>query len=239
MISVCIPTYNGGKFIRLQLESILMQLSKNDEIIISDDSSTDNTLDIIRSFNDSRIRIFEGNHFYSPIYNLENALKQAKGDYIFLSDQDDEWMLNKISVVMEHLKSANLVVHDAQVVDGEGKQLYKSFFELNHTKYGKFYNLLKNGYVGCCMAFNRHVLEACLPFPKNIPMHDLWIGNVAAFNCGRVLFIKDKLISYRRHGNNTSITGEKSHRSIYARISDRLNIIQNILRLRRNIREKK
>ena len=128
MISVCIPTYNGGKFIRQQLGSILSQLSNDDEIIISDDSSTDNTLEIINSFNDKRIKVLENNTFHSPIYNLENALKQAGGDYIFLSDQDDEWMLNKISVVMEHLKSANLVVHDAQVVDGEGKQLYKSLF---------------------------------------------------------------------------------------------------------------
>ena len=239
MISVCIPTYNGGKFIRLQLESILSQLSNDDEVIISDDSSSDNTLEIINSFQDKRIRVFSNNTFHSPIYNLENALKQAKGDYIFLSDQDDEWKLNKVTVVMEHLKNAELVVHDAEVVDGERNLSFNSFYELNHTKYGKFYNLLKNGYVGCCMAFNRHVLEACLPFPKNIPMHDLWIGNVAAFNCGRVLFIKDKLLSYRRHGNNASITGEKSHRSIYARISDRLSIIQNILRLRRNIKEKK
>lgn len=228
MISVCIPTYNGGKFIRQQLGSILSQLSNDDEIIISDDSSTDNTLEIINSFNDKRIKVFENNTFHSPIYNLENALKQAGGDYIFLSDQDDEWMLNKISVVMEHLKSANLVVHDAQVVDGEGKQLYKSFFELNHTKSGKFYNLFKNGYIGCCIAFNRHVLETCLPFPKNLPMHDLWIGNVAAFKCGRVRFIKDCLISYRRHGNNASITGEKSNRSIKEKLSDRLCILHNL-----------
>lgn len=229
MISVCIPTYNGGKFIRSQLESILSQLSNDDEIVISDDSSSDNTLEIIDSFNDKRIKVFANNTFHSPIYNLENALKQASGDYIFLSDQDDEWKLNKISVVMEYLKTTELVVHDAQVVDGEGNLLFESFFELNHTKSGKFYNLLKNGYIGCCMAFNRHVLESCLPFPKKLPMHDSWIGNVAAFKCERVSFIQDKLISYRRHGNNASITGEKSCRSIKEKLSDRLCIIYNLL----------
>lgn len=231
MISVCIPTYNGGKFIRLQLESILSQLSNEDEVIISDDSSSDNTLEIIDSFNDRRIKVFANNSFHSPIYNLENALKQARGDYIFLSDQDDEWKENKVAVVMKHLKKCKLIVHDAQVVDGEGNLLFESFFELNHTKSSKVYNLLKNGYVGCCMAFNRHVLESCLPFPKNLPMHDLWIGNVAAFKCGKVQFIQDKLISYRRHGNNASITGEKSNRSIKDRLSDRLCIILNLLLL--------
>ena len=130
---------------------------------------------------------------------------------------------------MEHLKTANLVIHDAEVVDGEGKMLYPSFFELNHTKANGIYNLLKNGYVGCCMAFNRSVLEICLPFPQNIPMHDIWIGNVAAFKRGNVKFISDKLISYRRHGNNVSITSEKSHRSIKVRVCDRWCIMKNLL----------
>lgn len=91
MISVCMPTYNGEKFIRIQLESILSQLGNDDEIVISDDSSTDKTVEITKSFNDSRIHLLENNTFHSPIYNLENALKNAKGDFIFLSDQDDEW----------------------------------------------------------------------------------------------------------------------------------------------------
>ena len=64
------------------------------------------------------------------------------------------------------------------------------------------------------MAFNRHVLESCLPFSKKLPMHDSWIGNVAAFKCERVSFIQDKLISYRRHDKNASITGEESCCSI-------------------------
>ena len=238
MISVCIPTYNGGKYIRLQMESILKQLSSEDEVIISDDSSTDNTLDIVYSFNDRRIKIFEGNHFHSPIYNLENALKHAKGDFIFLSDQDDEWKENKVKVCMEHLKSCNLVIHDSEVVDGDGKLLNPSFFELNHTKSNAIYNFLKNGYVGCCMAFNRKILQHSLPFPKKLPMHDIWIGNVAAFKCGKVRFISDKLISYKRHGNNASITGEKSHRSFKTRFSDRFILIKYLILFRTKIRHK-
>ncbi|MDE5758415.1 MAG: glycosyltransferase, partial [Allobaculum sp.] len=92
MISVCIATYNGERYIETQIRSILDQLNEDDEIIISDDSSTDRTLDIIRSLNDSRIKLFAGNKFHSRTFNFENALKQATGDFIFLSDQDDIWL---------------------------------------------------------------------------------------------------------------------------------------------------
>ena len=91
MVSVCLASYNGEKFIKQQIDSILCQLGKHDEIIISDDSSTDRTVQIIKNYNDPRIKLIEDCKFQSPIFNLENALKQAKGDYIFLSDQDDFW----------------------------------------------------------------------------------------------------------------------------------------------------
>ena len=228
MISVCMPTYNGEKFIRIQLESILSQLGNDDEVVISDDSSTDKTAEIIKSFNDSRIHLLENNSFHSPIYNLENALKNAKGDFIFLSDQDDEWAVDKVSVCMEKLKDCDLLIHDADIVDGNGNQTAESFFKLNHTKSGKFYNLLKNGYLGCCMCFSKKLLNQFLPFPKKLPMHDIYIGNFAAFNGYRIKFIEDKLIHYRRHGNNASITYEHIHRKLISRISDSIIILKNI-----------
>ena len=228
MISVCMPTYNGEKFIRIQLESIRSQLGNDDEIVISDDSSTDKTVEIIKSFNDSRIHLIENNSFHSPIYNLENALKNAKGDFIFLSDQDDEWTVDKVSVCMEKLKDCDLLIHDADIVDGNGKPTAESFFKLNHTQKGKFYNLLKNGYLGCCMCFSKKLLNSFLPFPKKLPMHDIYIGNFAAFNGYRIKFIEDKLIHYRRHGNNASITSEHSHRKLLSRLSDRIIILKNI-----------
>ncbi len=88
-ISVCLASYNGEKYIAEQLESILKQLGERDELIISDDSSTDQTLAIIDRFHDRRLRVFPGNSFYNPIFNFENALKQATGEVIALSDQDD------------------------------------------------------------------------------------------------------------------------------------------------------
>ncbi len=228
MISVCMATYNGARFIREQIDSILPQLGTEDELIISDDGSMDGTLGIIEAYADSRIVVLKGSCFRSPIYNLENALKKVRGDYIFLSDQDDVWLNNKVSVCLEAMNGYDLVVHDADIVDADGNRLFDSFYAINHTRKGKFYNLLKNGYLGCCMCLSKRLLDAILPFPAGLPMHDIYIGNYAAFNGYKVRFIADRLIHYRRHGNNASITSERSHRSMASRLLDRIMILKNI-----------
>ena len=101
MISVCMATYNGENFIKEQIDSILPQLSDDDEIVISDDGSTDKTVDIIENYGDSRIKLLKYNSFRSTIYNLENALKDSKGDVIFLCDQDDKWNEDKVNICLE------------------------------------------------------------------------------------------------------------------------------------------
>ena len=116
MISVCIATHNGAHYIKEQIESILCQLGSTDEIIISDDGSTDKTIDILLAFKDKRIKI---HHFkqlvkskHSHTYvckNFENALKYAKGEYIFLADQDDWWMPDKVEKCLLALKNNILV----------------------------------------------------------------------------------------------------------------------------------
>ena len=229
MISVCVTTFNGEKYIGEQLDSILSQIGMNDEVIISDDSSVDNTIDIIESFNDSRIKLLKNNKYYNPIYNFENALKKATGDYIFLSDQDDIWMNNKKLEMINLLKDCDCVVSDAIVIDSNNNIINKSFFELNKSKSGLINNIIKNGYLGCCMAFKRKILEKALPFPKQIPMHDMWIG-VIAEKYGSVLFYNKPLIYYRRHGNNHSSTAEKSQYSIFKKIRNRFYLICNLIK---------
>lgn len=220
-ISVCIPTYNGEKYIKAQLESILIQLSINDEIIISDDSSTDGTISEIKSIQDSRIKLFENNKFKSPIFNLENALKKAKGEFIFLSDQDDIWKPDKVNITLEKLKKFDLVVSDCELIDEKNQIISESFYALNSTKIGYINNLLKNGFLGCCMAFNQNIQSSVIPFPKKIAMHDIWIGLVASL-LGRVIFIDDKLIQYRRHGGNFSFTSSKSKFTLLFKIQYRI-----------------
>src|SRR6476469_4547127 len=98
MISVCMATYNASRYIHNQIDSIRIQLASEDEIIISDDLSEDDTLKIIRRINDPRIKIIQGNAKLGIIKNFERALYAAKGDFIFLSDQDDVWLPNKVNV---------------------------------------------------------------------------------------------------------------------------------------------
>ena len=231
MISVCIATFNGEKYIKRQLSSILFQLSAGDEVILADDSSTDNTLDVVRSFKDSRIHIIDGPNKHSPIWNFERALSKASGDYIYLADQDDEWLPDKIKVTQQYLQNYDCIVSDNVCINGDGTIISSSFYKLNKTKSGKYYNLLiKNGYLGCCMAFKRKVLEASLPFPSNIPMHDIWIGNVAAFKYN-VKFIPEKLIRFCRHGDNVSTTASKSGYRIWNRLMFRWTILSDLLKL--------
>ena len=220
-ISVCIPTYNGEKYIQEQLVSILVQLSADDEIIISDDSSTDTTLEIIKSLQDSRIKLFENNTFKSPIFNLENALKHASGDVIFLADQDDIWEPEKVKITLNKLQNSDLVVSDCSLIDASGNLVDPSFYALNKTKSGYLNNLIKNGFLGCCIAFNSKIKKSVLPFPKKIAMHDIWIGLTASL-VGKVDFIEDKLIRYRRHGDNFSFTSAKSKFSVTYKLSYRI-----------------
>ena len=159
MISVCIPTFNGEKFIKQQLDSILNQSMPVDEIIISDDSSSDNTVKIIKSYNNNRIKLIENQTFKSPIFNLENALKKANGDYIFLADQDDIWYDNKVEIMMKHLKDYNLVVSNCEIIDENDAVLVHSFFKVMNSGKGVFKNLIKNTYSGNCMALNKNLLK--------------------------------------------------------------------------------
>jgi len=228
MISVCIATYNGEKYIKDQLDSILIQLDKEDEIIISDDSSTDRTIEIIKAFHDKRIILHENQKFKSPIFNFENALKYASGDYIFLADQDDIWTPNKVTTIKEYLVNYNLVVSDTDIIDAQGNSLNKSFYQMNDSKKGLVNNIIKNSYLGCTMAFNQKILQKSLPFPKDIAMHDWWIGLIAELY-GKTYFINEKLILYRRHGDNASPAGEKSLYTFSKKMSFRLVMIKNLI----------
>lgn len=225
MISVCMPTYNGEKFIQQQLDSILNQIAVDDELVISDDTSTDKTIAIIKSYGDKRIKLIENQTFHSPIYNLENALKHAQGDFIFLADQDDIWYPNKVKTIRDQLKKYDLVVSDCQLIDKDNKVLADSFFERINSGPGFMKNWIKNTYLGCCMAFNRSVLDVALPLPKGIAIHDHWIGLNAELHAS-VYFCKEALVGYRKHENNqTPFTGGKSKNSLKFKVTYRLKML--------------
>ncbi len=210
MVSVCMAVYNGEKFLKDQIASILLQLSADDELIISDDGPTDSTSTIVKSFADNRIKYFINTDWHGVNGNFQNALNHAKGDYIFLSDQDDVWLDGKVEACVAALADSYCVVHDCMVTDGDLKVTDDSFFKTRNSRSGFFHNWIRNGYLGCAMAFRREALDLCLPIPKGLPIwHDIWIGALCELKYG-VKFIPFKGIYFRRHDSNTSVTAKST-----------------------------
>jgi len=207
-ISVAMISYQGAKYIEEQLDTILVTLGEEDEVIVSDDGSTDGTREILAAYQkkDARVRMIDGPK-KGVKANVENALRACEGAYIFLADQDDIWMPEKVERVMaafEH-DGVSLVVHDAVVTDGTCENVVlESFYSLKGSGAGVLKNIWRNTYIGCCMAFKRELLEEVLPIPNYIEMHDQWIGVINDQLKRGTSFIPDKLIKYRRHGNNAS-----------------------------------
>jgi len=226
LISVCIPTFNGASYIGEQLESILSS-SLVTEIIISDDGSLDNTLEIVKSFNDRRIKVVQGPKL-GLVSNYESLFLLATGEYIFLSDQDDIWLPDKVNVMLLKLQEVDLVVCNCKVVDAHLNLLHPSFFALRHSGPGLVRNLWRNSYLGCCIGFRSSLLRHALPFPPRLPMHDWWLGLIAeAF--GRVAFIDQPLMMYRRHGANVSPTSEVSTVSFSVRLRWRITLLLGLI----------
>lgn len=223
MISVCLATYNGAQFIEEQVHSVLAQLSKTDELIIADDGSTDDTVSKILALNDSRVSLLKSDGNIGIIKNFERVLLAAKGEHIFLCDQDDVWLPGKVNACVEVLKNSLLVVTDCKVVNAELEILSNSFFQTRNSGVGLLKNITRNSYLGCCMAFNKSLLKFAMPMPRNLPMHDMWLGLIAETQ-GRVTFLPQQLLLYRRHGTNASPTAGKSHYSLLKKLSYRITL---------------
>ena len=206
MISVALAAYKGEKYIEQQLRSVLPQLSAGDEIIVSDDKPGGQTEKIVRALmaEDPRIVYVEGKG-RGVVQNFVNAIRYCKGDRIFLCDQDDVWLPNKVKRVTEAFESgATLVLHNAYVTDENLNITDYSYFKTRGSKKGFIRNIVKNSYMGCCMAFDKSLLRKIMPIPRYVPMHDQWIGLLGE-KYGEVSLIKEPYILYRRHG--ATVTG--------------------------------
>lgn len=225
-------TYNGEKFVLKQVQSILSCLSGEDELIISDDGSIDNTLSIIRNIKDNRIKILHGPH-KGINKNFENAILHCKGDFIFLSDQDDEWLPNKITETLKCFFTHNpiLIMHDAVVLNDNELIIDKSFFAKRKVKHGVISNILKGSYHGCCIAFSRKLLPYIIPIPRAGFYHDQWIGILAEIYF-KPFFLKKTLIKYYRRDNNSS-TYEKCL-PLRKQITNRIQLIELLIKHIRN-----
>lgn len=236
MISVCIATYNGEKYLRQQLDSILAQIGQEDEIVISDDNSTDGTLALIQSYADGRIRVLHHDPtkitttfpLDKPTHNFENALMHARGDIVFLADQDDVWLPGKVDRMLHALENADMAMHDCIIVDTELNTLETSYFDVVNATTNAWQNAVKSTVLGCCMAMRRCVLEAALPFPKTKIAHDLWLAMVADRKF-RFALVWEPLLMYRKHGKSMTTAGKKSKYGLWFKLRYRLTILRHLL----------
>ncbi|MFC6169200.1 glycosyltransferase [Loigolactobacillus jiayinensis] len=211
MLSVCMATYNGAKTVARQLNSILPQLDAQDEVIIVDDHSTDDTVAVIKqtvAASPVHVRLSVSQHNHGPIKSFARALQQARGELVFLSDQDDIWFADKVAQVVAAFQRqhADLIVHDGVVVDGTDTQIAASWNQYNHNQLPQTLvsNLLKNGYTGAMMAVSQRLLQQALPFPEKIAMHDQWLFLVAHRHHLKTVVLRQPLMSYVRHGDNAT-----------------------------------
>lgn len=227
-ISVALAAYKGEQYIAEQLDSILKQLGENDEIIVSDDYPQGKTRDEVLKFQDKRIRYIEGAGA-GVVKNFENALNACTGDVVFLCDQDDVWLPDKVECVMKEIQSgADLVLHDAAVTDSALNITEPSYFAVHGSNASFFGNIIRNSFVGCCMAFKKETLLASLPFPEGLAMHDWWIALVALKKNQKVVLLDKPLIKWRRH--DSTVTGGKT--SLWQKIKWRLNIVLSLARIK-------
>jgi glycosyltransferase involved in cell wall biosynthesis len=229
MVTVCMATFNGEDFVIRQLDSVLKQLSDSDQVVIVDDGSTDQTVERIKEAYGNRIEVYVNESNLGVIKSFDKAISLAKGDYIFLCDQDDIWEDQKVKKVLEKFEQQNavLVVHDAYVVDGSIEIIHPSWNEYNRNSVEQsiFGNVLKNAYTGCMMAFKKELKNTILPFPTSIEMHDQWIALVCKIKGYKLVYIDEPLMKYVRHGNN--VTGMK-RRPLIEQIKGRIGTIRAI-----------
>lgn len=238
--SVALAYYNGGQYIEEQVISILSQLGDEDELIISvDDAEEDGSAPILHHLKrqDRRVRVIQGPG-KGVVRNFENAIRHCRGDIIFLSDQDDVWLPGKAQRVTAVFLRPEVmaVLHDARIVDAQGNpEGDETLFAMRKSGTGLMKNLVRNSYIGCCMAFRRELVPVILPIPERMYMHDYWIGTAAEL-CGEVALIREPLLAYRRHGGNVT---ELTHGSIGFMIRKRMDILRCLGILRRRVRRRR
>ncbi len=228
---MCIAAYQGQRYIGLQLRSILEQLSTEDEVIVVDDSSTDRTFDEVCAMQDPRLALLRNTENQGVLRAFEKALSHCSGEIVFLSDQDDLWLPNKVDTVLQAFAldpEVLLVASDAIVVDENGTKIADSFYaKRGQFRAGLWSNLLIGKFHGCTMAFRSTLLRRALPFPRDARVHhDTWIGCMNAAVGGKTKYISEPLVAYRRH--STNVTG-RIQLSNHTRLMMRLKLLLGLV----------
>lgn len=211
-VSVAMATYNGGRFLRKQLDSILIQTYKEFELIICDDCSTDNTWQILEEYSqkDSRVKIFGNERNLGFKKNFERAVALCSGEYIALCDQDDIWADSHLEILLNNLDGATASVGNAAIMDADdnlggdllsGRDRY--FVDGNNDD--KLTRILYYGnpFQGTSSLYDKQLFEYALPIPEGVEYHDAWFAAVACCLNG-LNFTYDVVTNYRIYGSNAS-----------------------------------
>jgi glycosyltransferase involved in cell wall biosynthesis len=218
-LSIVICTYNGAAYLQQQLDSLLAQTHLPDEIVMSDDGSTDASQDVLQVFAERAralgvaVQLWVNPSNLGYVENFSKALGRATGDVLFLCDQDDIWRPDKLALMaarFNHDPQLLLLYSDARLVGADGESRHCSLFDalqltpdekqVIHDG-GAFDIVMRRSFVtGATAALRRELIEIALPVGQDW-IHDEWLAAVAAAY-GRVDFIDEPLIDYRQHDTN-------------------------------------
>ena len=211
-ISVAMAVYNGEQYLPEQLDSILKQLAPEDEIVVSYDKSKDGTWALLQDYKNRypQVRVVE-NQNPGINGNFNNAIANCTGDIIFICDQDDRWADDKRTSVLKTFEStgADMVIHNGVHIDAQGNTISDPFFTMYRIGDGKFKNILKPRYSGCCTAFTKEMAAKIMPMPMCLDAYDHWIGTVGEF-MGKIAYNDDILLYHRLHGTNVTPASTRS-----------------------------
>ncbi|MEL7605872.1 MAG: glycosyltransferase family 2 protein [Sedimentibacter saalensis] len=216
MIDILLASYNGEKYIAEQIDSILNQTYKDWFLYIKDDCSTDNTINIIRNYENTykdKIKVITSDiKSGSAKDNFFSMFKYSENEYIMTCDQDDVWLPNKIEITLYKMMEAEkenedmpILVHtDLKVVDEKLKKITDSLIKMQNLDFrrDKLNNLLvQNIVTGCTVMVNRKLLYYIKQVPQQAIMHDWWMALLASA-LGKLYFIDIPTVLYRQHSNN-------------------------------------
>lgn len=211
--SVALCTYNGEKFLREQLASIMSQTKPVDEIIVCDDGSTDSTLQIVEEYERNYPGIFKihlNEINLRSVKNFEKAISLCENEIIFLCDQDDVWKPEKVNLFLDYFERnpiINVISSSAELIDESGVLIKKTTIWdvinlLNERSisydYFQIFSLVGNLATGANMAFRKDFVNSILPFPNRFFHHDEWIS-LASSSKNQFLFLSEKPSFYRIH----------------------------------------
>lgn len=236
-VTILMSTYNGEEYLKEQLNSLLNQTYKNIEILIRDDGSTDNTLEILKKYSESydNISFYTGKNL-KPAKSFFDLIKKAeKSKYYAFSDQDDVWDKDKVEIAIKMLEKEDdnlpkLYFSNTKLVDKNLNEL-KNIRKIYKDKINIGNALIENVATGCTVVFNDKLIELLkrINFDdiENGFMHDSLAYRIC-FATGNVIFDEIPHISYRQHGNNA--IGNSSN--IFDKIKKRKKSLKNTLNLR-------